>query len=448
MGSRADGGIQTEDALKPSPVHETEMPEICLPLRKRPCRTTPGPGYEVRESSAAGAARQLDLTPAGQSFIGLSIDDLDAALGTPDEEPEYLVPAWAQSMDALSYHTFRGHNHLDYDLLKSTIGDETLSGGTKDSEEPQYPDETSFRDSKYSAKRILRARATKRRPEQFLDWVMTLATVTVLLKKAPNKETSRSTLVTTTPPPSQDPTYQTNIGVTSAQLQAMIDQGVTAVLAARDTTRNGDDSHTSGTGGHRRSATLPMFRGWKTVFRIRPVTNDVAYAMTWTDLKKKMTTKYCPRNEIKKIEAELWNLKVKGTDVYVEDARPRIYTQVLCIEAKNHQEAIEMATELMDRRINTFAERQAENKRKFEDTSRNNQNQQQNKRQNTGRAYAAGNGGQRKRDDRTKPQCPKCNFQPIRPCIPHAITARAKPPGPRTVGPPCQLANNNTNNRK
>ncbi|GKF36886.1 hypothetical protein Tco_0113644, partial [Tanacetum coccineum] len=25
----------------------------------------------------------------------------------------------------------------------------------------------------------------------------------------------------------------------------------------------------------------------------RTVTNDVAYAMTWSDLKKKMTTKYC-----------------------------------------------------------------------------------------------------------------------------------------------------------
>ncbi|GKE09078.1 reverse transcriptase domain-containing protein, partial [Tanacetum coccineum] len=38
---------------------------------------------------------------------------------------------------------------------------------------------------------------------------------------------------------------------------------------------------------------------------VRTVSHDVAYAMTWTDLKKKMTTKYCPRNEIKKIKAEL-----------------------------------------------------------------------------------------------------------------------------------------------
>ncbi|GJW97502.1 putative reverse transcriptase domain-containing protein [Tanacetum coccineum] len=77
---------------------------------------------------------------------------------------------------------------------------------------------------------------------------------------------------------------------------------------------------------------------------------------------------------------------------------------------KTMQEAIEMATELMDRRINTFAERQAENKRKFEDTPRNNQNQQQNKRQNTGRAYAAGN-GDKKPYEGTKPLCPKCHFK-------------------------------------
>ncbi|GKB27335.1 reverse transcriptase domain-containing protein [Tanacetum coccineum] len=52
-----------------------------------------------------------------------------------------------------------------------------------------------------------------------------------------------------------------------------------------------------------------------------------------------------------------------------------------------------MATELMDKKVITIAERQAENKRKFENTSRNNQSQQQqNKRHNTGRAYTAGTG--------------------------------------------------------
>ncbi|GJZ83120.1 reverse transcriptase domain-containing protein [Tanacetum coccineum] len=48
---------------------------------------------------------------------------------------------------------------------------------------------------------------------------------------------------------------------------------------------------------------------------MKTVTQDVAYAMDWKALKKMMTVKYCPRGEIKKLEIELWNLKVKGTDV-------------------------------------------------------------------------------------------------------------------------------------
>ncbi|GJX91953.1 hypothetical protein Tco_0345279 [Tanacetum coccineum] len=98
---------------------------------------------------------------------------------------------------------------------------------------------------------------------------------------------------------------------------------------------------------------------------VKTVGHDVAYAMTWTDLKKKLTDKYCPRGEVKKIEAELWNLK-----------------------PKTMQEAIEIATELMDKKIHTFAERQTENKRKQHDNQQ--QQQQQNKRQNTGRAYQVG----------------------------------------------------------
>ncbi|GKF14332.1 hypothetical protein Tco_0055794 [Tanacetum coccineum] len=35
------------------------------------------------------------------------------------------------------------------------------------------------------------------------------------------------------------------------QRQAMINEGVTTALAVRDATRNGDDSHTSGTGARR-----------------------------------------------------------------------------------------------------------------------------------------------------------------------------------------------------
>ncbi|GJT34177.1 putative reverse transcriptase domain-containing protein [Tanacetum coccineum] len=83
------------------------------------------------------------------------------------------------------------------------------------------------------------------------------------------------------------------------------------------------------------------------------------------------------------------------------------------------QEAIEMATELMDKRVNTIAERQAENKRKFENTSRNSQNQQQQqiKRQNTGRAYTAGS-GDKKPYGGSRPLCSKCNYHHDGLCAP------------------------------
>ncbi|GJV21404.1 reverse transcriptase domain-containing protein [Tanacetum coccineum] len=128
----------------------------------------------------------------------------------------------------------------------------------------------------------------------------------------------------------------------------------------------------------------------------RTVTNEVAYAMTWTDLKKKMTTKYCPRNEIKKIEAEMWNLKVQGTRCGSLQTFPELALLVTgglpkrLTKLKDMSEAIEMATELMDRRNNTFAERQAENKRKFEDTPRYNQNTTKPKGRTQAGSYAAG----------------------------------------------------------
>ncbi|GJX80246.1 reverse transcriptase domain-containing protein [Tanacetum coccineum] len=64
-----------------------------------------------------------------------------------------------------------------------------------------------------------------------------------LVAKMAPKRATRSTPVTTTPAP----TATTTTTVTNAQLQAMIDQGVSAALAARDANRNGVDSHTSGT---------------------------------------------------------------------------------------------------------------------------------------------------------------------------------------------------------
>ncbi|GJV96234.1 putative reverse transcriptase domain-containing protein [Tanacetum coccineum] len=120
----------------------------------------------------------------------------------------------------------------------------------------------------------------------------------------------------TTPPPDTDPTNTTS--VTSAQFHAMIDEGVTAVLAARATTRNGDDSHTSGTGVRRNECAIRECT-YQDFMKCQPLffrgTEGVVDLTQWFE---RMETWFRISNctvEIKKIEAEMWNLKVQGTDV-------------------------------------------------------------------------------------------------------------------------------------
>ncbi|GJX08605.1 putative reverse transcriptase domain-containing protein [Tanacetum coccineum] len=146
-----------------------------------------------------------------------------------------------------------------------------------------------------------------------------------------------------------------------------------------------------------------------------------AYSMTWEVLKKKMTDKYCPQGEIKKLEIKLWNLKVKGNDVptyterfqeltlictkfvanetekvdkYISGLPDNIYGNVKSSRPKTLDETIELANDLMDQKLRTYAERQTDNKRKANDSSRNNHGHQQQpfKRHNVAKVYNMGSG--------------------------------------------------------
>ncbi|GJR99171.1 putative reverse transcriptase domain-containing protein [Tanacetum coccineum] len=152
---------------------------------------------------------------------------------------------------------------------------------------------------------------------------------------------------------------------------------------------------------------------------VRTLGHGVAYAMTWGAFKKKLTEKYCPNGEIKKLKIEPWNLKVKGNDVvaytqrfqelalmctkfladetakidkYIGGLPDNIHGNVMSARPKTLDFAIELAKDLMDQKLRTYAERQNENKRKADDSSRNNHQQQPHKKQNVARAYTVGPG--------------------------------------------------------
>ncbi|GJT17752.1 reverse transcriptase domain-containing protein [Tanacetum coccineum] len=120
---------------------------------------------------------------------------------------------------------------------------------------------------------------------------------------------------------------------------------------------------------------------WNT--HVKTVGHDAAYGMPWKTLMKMMTDKYYPGNEIKKLEMKIWDLKVKGADLtsytqpfqelallyermfpkesdkikkYVSGLPDMIHRSVVASKPKTMQDAVEIATELMDKKIHTFAE--------------------------------------------------------------------------------------------
>nr|GEZ37536.1 hypothetical protein [Tanacetum cinerariifolium] len=76
---------------------------------------------------------------------------------------------------------------------------------------------------------------------------------------------------------------------------------------------------------------------------------------------------------------------------YIGGLPDMIHGSVKASKPQSIKEAIEFATEMMDKKMLTHAKHQAEQKRKLDDTSRNNQHQQQPfKKNNVARAYTAG----------------------------------------------------------
>nr|GEU62732.1 hypothetical protein [Tanacetum cinerariifolium] len=173
---------------------------------------------------------------------------------------------------------------------------------------------------------------------------------------------------------------------------------------------------------------------------VKTVGHDVAYGMPWKTLMKMMTVKYCPRSEIKKLEIEIWNLKVKGGEVcrWILDM---IQGNVMSARPKTMQEAIELANDLMDQKVRVYAQRQAENKRKFDN---NNQAQKQlPRRQNVAQAYAAGT-GKRKEYARTLPLCNKCKFHHNGQCTTKCVNCKKAGHLTRDCWNPTAISNQRT----
>nr|GEY15863.1 reverse transcriptase domain-containing protein [Tanacetum cinerariifolium] len=130
--------------------------------------------------------------------------------------------------------------------------------------------------------------------------------------------------------------------------------------------------------------------------------NEQANRITWTELKRLLTNKYCPRTEIKKMEDEFYNLSIKANDlktyvrrfqelailcpnmvpnneklmeVFIGGLPRSIEGNVTALKPQTLEEAINIAQRLMDQNISN--------------NRMNDSRQQQNRRPETFKSYAA-----------------------------------------------------------
>nr|GEU44655.1 hypothetical protein [Tanacetum cinerariifolium] len=326
---------------------------LSSPLPKRACLTTPALGFEVEESSAADAARQPGPTP-----------DSDLRRYRVEQTGYGITDTWDEIVDTLmeiAPTTLEGVNQRVTEL------DTTVRQRTDEFEEQVAAliAQTSSLQTQLTTTlgriKILEARDPephKGPTEAGSSWLSCM----IIDKMAPKKRTTRATPATTT---------TLTITVTDAQLHALIDRGVAAVLAKHDAnrSRNDDNSNDSGTGGRRQVTTQqectytdflkcqPMsFQGiegvvgltrWlekmESIFQISNCTvtcQDVAYAMPWAALKRMITDKYCPRGEIQKLESEYWNLNnvSRAYTTGPGDKKPYGGTNQLCSKCNYHHD--------------------------------------------------------------------------------------------------------------
>ncbi|GJS98756.1 putative reverse transcriptase domain-containing protein [Tanacetum coccineum] len=149
----------------------------------------------------------------------------------------------------------------------------------------------------------------------------------------------------------------------------------------------------------------------------RTIGVEAAYAMNWVELMKLMTEVYCPRNEIQRMETELWNLAVKGNELTAYTQRFQELILLCTRMVPDEEDRVERFIGGSPDNIqgNGYAARSAENKRRMESNPRDNRSQQPPFKkknisgQNVARAYTAGN-NERKGYVGFLPYCNKCRL--------------------------------------
>nr|GEZ31069.1 putative reverse transcriptase domain-containing protein [Tanacetum cinerariifolium] len=344
-------------ALLPSTSHRIDIPEADMPPWKKACLTAPALGFEIRESFAAGAARQpgptkSDLRRVRVEPAGYEITD------TWDEIVDKMMKIAPTTLEGVNEKV----TELDITVRQRT-----------DEDKPDHRRTAMLmdREAMYSRE----------------AWAFSMDMSSAIAAHAKTLKTQVAVLIT------QTTSLQTQLTTTLGRIEPLIDRGLAVALAERDADRSmiGDNNNDSGTGGRRQMTTprecsytdflkyQPMsFQGtegvvgltrWlekmESIFQIsnctvacqvkfasctlegsaltwwnsymRAVGQDVAYTMPRAALKRMITDKMFPEESAK-------------VERYIGGLPDMIHGSVKVSKPHSMQEAVKFATEMMDKR--------------------------------------------------------------------------------------------------
>ncbi|GJR85810.1 putative reverse transcriptase domain-containing protein [Tanacetum coccineum] len=413
-----------------------DIPEEDMPPQRRYVLTTPLPGCDVAESSVAAAARP----PRGQYDFVDTIEAGQGLIRSPGHDAQTIDRGTDRAEDvgyvrALHASEHRMMTSIEEVNLRVSYQAQTLDSKMKVVEADDRLTRQSFDEVRAYLSFEARNRALLARLETLethmsrIEWQRQRAEDDAVKQMMRTHSIKFYRIMHVTRQGAND-------AMTPESIQAMIDRAI-----QRNSTHTQDDTSQSLGGGLRRP--------------VQPA-------------RKKLTDKYCPKGEIKKLEIELWNLRVRGNNVaaythcfqeldlmctkfladetekvdkYISGLPDNIYGNVMSARPKTLDDAIELANDLMDHKLRTYVERQNNNKRKDDDSSRN--NQQPYKKQIVARAYTTGP-GEKKAYTGNLPLCTKCNYHHTGQCAPKC--GNCKRYGHATND--CRVNTNNNNNNK
>ncbi|GKC00670.1 putative reverse transcriptase domain-containing protein, partial [Tanacetum coccineum] len=202
--------------------------------------------------------------------------------------------------------------------------------------------------------------------------------------------------------------------MTPESIQAMIDQAL-----LRNST-NGDGSHSSHEDNRRNVQTArPCF--YADFMKCQPLNfkGTEERWMEWTDKNLRSrgicndlgSTQEKDDGQLTPICTKFVANETEKVDKYISGLPDNIYGNVKSARPKTLDETIELANDLMDQKLRTYAESQSDNKRKADDSSRNNHDHQQQpfKRQNVAKVHNMGT-DERKPYGGSLPKCTKCQL--------------------------------------